>query len=393
MTDYIMVDGVMIPRLKDDTKQSTLYNSVSRSEAKADRKRIARARSEHYNGGRSLSWKYDEAETQTAVRDGSLQLNQETLCNDFLAWQLDASITVIRNMETGEKVQHLAPKRGNKAHAAKYSKKLFEIEMGLNEMRLDWPRAKGRDNLWMCRALLITLTYDHKKITCQDAWRDISKEIAKFKIKLKRVMQFHKIVTIAVKEGTTSGYPAPHLMVIMDIPVTCRKRYSPFAKKYLYRVNSDVMYYGVHDEGKPEKKGMVDCWTHGFIDVQGIVNNQILHGKKKKTAAAYLFKYLTKAVDISATDSKKKRLGVSTHAYQKLFHLRPLHICKKLKLEIVARLDSYLHQSQQTRRGIWKYDSSRRCLLTEFQVILSQPPPPDPRPFPILGQRRPTGTQ
>ena len=384
-----MVDGVVIPR-PDSKFQTRLDNSLEVSDAKADRKRLARSRSEKYLCGRSLSWKYDEAETQRLIKAGSIQLDKTTLCNDFLAWQLDASITILRNMKTGEKVRHLAPKRGNKAHAAKYRKKLYDIEIGLNELKLDWPKAIGRDKYWMCRALLITLTYDHKKISCQDAWRDISKEIAKFKIKLKRVMQFHSLVTIAVKEGTTSGYPAPHIMVIMDIPVTCKKRYSPYAKKNLYRINCDKLYYGVHEDGANDKKGMVDCWPHGFIDVQGIVNNSVLDGKEKRSAASYLFKYLTKAIDVGSAETETKSLGVSTHAYQKLFHLRPLHICKKLKLEIAARLDILLHQSQHSTTGIWKYDSSQYCKLTEYQVILSQPPPPDPKPWPILGQRLPT---
>lgn len=301
---------------------------------------------------------------------------------------MDASITVLRDMKTGEKVRHLAPKRGNQAYASKYRKKLYDLEIGLNELKLDWPRAKGRDNFWMCRALLITLTFDHKKISMSDAWRNLSKEIAKFKIYLKRVMQFHKILTIAVKEGTTSGYPAPHMIVIMDLPVTCKKRYSAYAKKNLYRINCNELYYGIHSGGPGDKKGMVDCWTHGFIDVQGIVNNQILDGREKKSAVKYVFKYLTKAIDVDNDDPKKKMLGISTLAWQKLHHLRPLHICKRLKDFVVARLDTLLHQSQHSTTGIWRYDSSQRCALTEYLVVLSQPPPPDPYPYPILGQTR-----
>jgi hypothetical protein len=379
-----MLDGVVIPR-PDNLHQTRLDNSLSVSEAKADRMRAARARSERYLNGRSLSWKYDEVETKAAIKSGVLQVDPTRLYSDFLAWMNDASITQLRDMRTGETVRHLAPKRGNKAHAAKYRKKLTDIEIGLNGLELDRPLGRGRDTLWMCRALLITLTFDHKIISMSDAWRTISKEIAKFKIKLKRVMGFHSILTIAVKEGTTSGYPAPHIMVIMDLPVTCKKRYSRFAKKNLYRINNDTLYYGIHDGGPNDKKGMVDCWPHGFIDVQGITNGQILDGKEKVSPASYLFKYLTKAIDITNTDTRKKNLGVSTHAWQKLHRLRPLHICKKLKLYVVARLDRLLHESQHSTGSVWRYDSSIYCPLTEYQIILSQPPPPDPAPWPFLG--------
>jgi hypothetical protein len=304
-------------------------------------------------------------------------------------------------MTTGDRVRKLSPKRGNKAYASNYQKRLAALETALDGLELSFPRSKGRDGYMMCRSFLITLTYDQKTISKQDAWANISKDIAKFKVEAKRCFGARSISSIAVKEGTESGYPAPHLFFILNGPVTCKKTYpkqkdSGVALNPVYRILSDQIYYGIHTgDPRKDRNGLVDCWKPGvstdgrpsksFIDVRGVVKNQVQDGKRKVSVAHYLFKYLTKAVDVTDEDGRKRTLGVKTFAWQKLYRLRPVHISKAFKTFVGIRLDSLLSQSQQGNGAVWKFDSTDRCKLTEYIRVLTAALPPDPKPWPKIG--------
>jgi hypothetical protein len=380
--------------------QCNLDDSEARSKAKALHALERRAREESRNRAKALSWIYDESEFRSILATGDLLIDEVELTSRFMDWINDASIVTLRDMTTGDRVRKLSPKRGNKAYAANYRKRLNDLEGAMAGLELSFPRAKGRDKYMMCRSFLITLTYDQKTVSKQNAWANISGDIAKFKILAKRCFGARSIASIAVKEGTQSGYPAPHLFFILNGPVTCVKRWSDAKQRYFYRIHSDLVYKGIHT-GNPrtDRNGLVDCWKPGigpdgepsksFIDVQGVVENRVQDGDRKVSVAHYLFKYLTKAIDIDSPGQAIRNLGVKTFAWQKLYRLRPVHLSKAFKVFVGARLDRLLSQSQQGNGSIWKFDSSQRCKLTDYIRVLTSALPPDPRPWPILGQSAP----
>ena len=383
MTDCIMVDGLVIPR-PDSKYQTRLDNSLEISNAKALRMLEYRRRTEERQKNRSLSWKYDEAEFRIQLKNSSVSVDETTLYDDYLSWLDDASIITLRDMTTGERVRKLSSKRGNVAYARKYRERLNDLDEMLSGLILDSPLAKGRDHYHRCQSLLVTLTYDHKKIDKQEAWHNVSKDITKFKIQAKRSLGAGSIASIAVKEGTKSGYPAPHLFILIDKPFIAIRHISATSKTASYRVHSLQIL-----------DGLKSSWRRGFIDVQAVVGGQVKNGKRKKSVASYLFKYLSKAVEPNdcptRDDDDSERdytLGVKTFAWQKLYRLRPLHIAKSFLTFVASRLDTLLSQSQHSTTGVWKFDSTTKCKLSDYLRVLTSAMPPDPRPWPIIGAPR-----
>jgi hypothetical protein len=111
-------------------------------------------------------------------------------------------------------------------------------------------------------------------------------------------------------------------------------------------------------------------WKHGFIDVQGVAS-----GTKP---IEYVSKYMTKGFSQSAIErykdggqgglTKNERIFLKTHAWQKVFRLRPVHVSVHFR-NLLNRLDSDLHQSQH---GVWVYDGSTSLKLSEFYALMQE---------------------
>ena len=107
--------------------------------------------------------------------------------------------------------------------------------------------------------LLITLTFDQKRIAKQDAWQSITsrgKAFNRFSAVISKV--FGTKATWKIKEGTASGYPAPHILVFVDRPVRA------FNHKKSWRLQS---------QEKLER--LRKAWPYGFIDVEAVVSNKV----------------------------------------------------------------------------------------------------------------------
>ena len=364
--------------------QSSLDNAVERSNAKVLRGLAIRARLESNHKNRALSWKYDEHELRASLSAGAVSVDETILYHDFMAWLNDASIITLRDVTTGETVRKLSPKRGNIAYARKYVKRLSGLQAGLEGLSFDEPLSVGRDKYRRCMAFLITVTYDHTKISCQEAWHNVSDDLTVFKIMAKRALGAGMIQSIAVKEGSESGYPAPHIFMIIDRPLTCFKWAGKKSHVVTYRLQS-----------RETLTDLQNAWKRGYIDVQAVVGGQVGDKGHKRKLCHYLFKYLTKAVKPDAVNPSPDEpnavddfgLGLKTFAWQKLFRLRPLHISAGFKALVnhAVRLDTALSESQQPLNSVWRFDSSQRCKLSEYLVILSAPPPPDRVAWPRMG--------
>jgi len=273
-------------------------------------------------------------------------ISAQEVYDNYEHWVNNASVNYFRNEIDGEMIRALAPKRGNRAYARLQKKKIDDVISGLDKLNFE-VSLPGRNGVHLGMMMfLVTLTYDHKRITAYDAWGGMSKDIASAKVQIKRALGASHINVMTVKEGTQGDYPAPHLLVIVDRPVHCIRYKGKRGIKYILqsRTQLDVVKH---------------AWKHGFLDIQGVKDQKV----GKRSAVAYLGKYLVKAVDLEKDD-----VAFHTMAWQKHFNLRSMHISRQFKdLLNPVRLDTNMHESQQ---GSWVFDHVQYIDLSDFDSIM-----------------------
>jgi len=298
------------------------------------------------------SWPYDDDWMRDAVNNQLHIVNEDKLLTQFVDWHGIQSMTRLKDLTTGEVVEFQAPKRGNHAFARKKRRQFQAINKGLDGM--EWySQIEGRGIMFRTHLIFLTLTYKRGDLPLdkQTSWQYCTKEVAKFRYKLSRLLRCG-IASITVKEGTRDGYPAPHIMVVLNTPVTVKRH-----------VNGEGMVTYRLQNGKLLGR-LRGFWSHGFIDVQGVAS-----GSKP---IEYVSKYMTKGFSQSAIErykeggaaglSKNELVFLKTHAWQKVFRLRAVHVSVHFK-NLLNRLDSTVHQSQH---GVWAYDGSEYLSLSEF---------------------------
>lgn len=144
-----------------------------------------------------------------------MKINEENLYTNYQKWVEEEHIVVLKDLVTNEIIKKQSPRRGNSAYARKFDDKRKKLESQFTKLTFSTLIENSRKNYSDSLLLLITLTYDHKKTDIQNSWRDITKEINNFKKKIRRRLGFGATV-ICSKEGTKSGYPAPHLLIMLD---------------------------------------------------------------------------------------------------------------------------------------------------------------------------------
>jgi hypothetical protein len=283
--------------------------------------------------------------------EGPPVISTEEIYSNYEAFLSTASINTFVDLAGGDKVRSLAPKRGNQAYARRQRKKIKSI---IDDMsRLQWEITRpGRGTHLGCMMFLATFTYDQKKISAFDAWKNISKDVASTKVQIKRALNADHIRTFLVKEGTLGDYPAPHMLIIVDRPVECVR----------YRGKKGIKYIIA---SRRQFEQVKRTWKNGFLDIQAVKGAKI----GRRSAIAYLGKYLVKAVDV--TD--KESVGFRTMAWLKHYNLRTMHISSAFKEMLnPARLDTILHESQQKNSHLWVFDSVEYCDLKSFCDIIDK---------------------
>lgn len=278
-------------------------------------------------------------------------ISAEEVYKEYEEWLNVASINTFTDLATGDKVRSLAPKRGNPAYARKQRKKIKSI---IDDMaRLQWENKRpGRGVHMGCMMFLTTLTYDHNKVSAEDAWKNCSKDVASSKVMIKRALGADHIRTFMVKEGTSSDYPAPHMLVIVDKPVECVRYSGKKGKKYIIA-------------SRQQHTKVQRAWKNGYLDIQAVVNAKV----GRRSAIAYLGKYLVKAVDVTDHNS----VAFKTMAWLKHYNLRTMHISRDFKNILnPVRLDTILHESQQIVGRMWVFDSVEYCDLNNFCAIIDK---------------------
>lgn len=149
--------------------------------------------------------------------------------------------------------------------------------------------------------LFITLTFSHRDYTIQDSWRLITSRgqaLNRFSARLSKVVG--NKATYKAKEAQESGYAAPHIMVILDRPVTVFKH----GKTWRIRDKRIVQQ-------------IKDAWPYGFSDVQACVGGKV----RGSSPISYMMKYATKTLTRDVK-SKHGRIAELTHAWNKVFGTR-----------------------------------------------------------------------
>jgi hypothetical protein len=197
---------------------------------------------------------------------------------------------------------------------------------------------------------LITLTHDTKRYSHEEAWGQLSRRLTVFKNHIRRVTGA-SLRSITVKEGTESGYPAPHMLLVIDRPI---QLYAHKGKKggTTWRLQNRALLNAI-------KEG----WQGGYVDVQALVSEDT------RSPVSYVSKYLVKSVHVGG---KYSALAINQFAWQKHFNLRPYHVSSQFKeiLNRTYRLDTYRDESHQPKPHYWVYDSSQNIALPDFYDII-----------------------
>ena len=261
------------------------------------------------------------------------------------------------NLETGETIYAQSAKRGDVVYATRKTKKRDAVKNAIEGKIFDYP-VKGFRNRRMTRLLLCTVNFDRSKFTCEEAWAALRSTpiegldytfnvINKLNANISKI--FGKHGTLTSKEAQSSGYPAPHMIFILDEPVMVERHVGKDNKvswrlcdqKILNRVGkgSIMRRLARTDYRMAIKKNPI--WKYGFIDFEGIVSEE--GSRSGKDAITYPFKYLVKCLtqdgknsikdvpDINLVKDKDKRTMLFTHLGNKCFRTRDVSFGKGFK--------------------------------------------------------------
>lgn len=163
-------------------------------------------------------------------------------------------------------------KRGNDVYWWRIRKRLGWMK-DLKDFTFFDPHA----NIKETNVLFITLTYDTKRASLQDAWEGIGRDFNSWITNLRQ--KYGQIAYFRDWEAFINGYPHIHvLMVFHDYKFRCT------------RVNGK---YRIREKAEFEKG------YHSFVDVQGM--------RKLKGGLSYITKYLTKSFHEEAAIEGLKR--------------------------------------------------------------------------------------
>jgi hypothetical protein len=300
-----------------------------------DAKRLAGYESE-------TKWVYDNSEVRDLLYKGRIRLDENDMVKTFLEWKDEECHVNFRNEETGEFLEVLSPKRGNPAYAKNKRKKASEIYQGLKKLDWDYPVPHTRNLVRDTHLLLITLTFDQNATTKEEAWRLLTAEgkaLNRFSANMSKILGTK--ATWKVKEATKSGYPAPHILVVVDRPVRA------FRYKMKWRIQSEKVLDRLRR-----------VWPYGFIDVLAVISSKV----GKHGVVYYLMKYLTKSISFSykgdgSFDSgqwEKEKAAIKTHVWNKVFRCRDvLSKAFKQRLNAVRPLKLETNSSERKWSLCW----------------------------------------
>lgn len=320
-------------------------------------------------------WSYEQNQLMLDLVDGRKSLRDVQLQSEFLDWIETPDYNKFRNLETNEIVYAQVAKRGNVAYAARKAKNRDSMKDALDGKVFDEP-LKGSHDLRRTRLLLITTTFDNSLFSMEEAWAALrSKPIEgsetvynvlnKLNANISKI--FGKHGTLISKEAQSNGYPAPHIIVLLDKPVIVKRHvgknghisYRLFDPHILNRVGKGDLMRKLCKKDHRVAIEQNPIWPYGFIDIEGIVSEN--GSRSCKNAILYPFKYMTKCLtedgsnsikdvpDISSVEDKGLRTMLYTHFGNKCFRTRDVSFGKAFKDRI-----GMLPSTKESSDHIWK---------------------------------------
>lgn len=291
----------------------------------------------------------------------------------------DEQMIVFQDKKTGEKVYSPVCRRGNRQYAMKKARQRDLFLEAFRTKELD--RQIGNNpNIRETCALLITVTFDKKKYTMEEAWGMLSStEIASSDLKTGVLNNltanlrdiFGPLCKITVKEAQEDGYPAPHLIVLLDNPTTVKlhrgkggQSWRIFDPHTLRRIGKDPALRRLSRIRHIDAISMNPIWKYGFIDVQGVVKG--CRFKNRKDAVSYAYKYLTKSLtddhcreledldSISECRTNSLRISLWGHLCNKSYGLRDITYGRKVK-EFLSMLPAENMDGENTMESRWTF--------------------------------------
>lgn len=335
--------------------------------------------------GRSLSWVHDRPEVRQDIKNGCYNVPLEQIHEDYLDWLDDSLVITLRNIATGERVRKESSKRGNHAYASHQRKRFSDIDRGIDAL-VNRQKHHPGSNTAMTDVLMVTYTHDPSIVLSEaEAWTEFTSRLNQWKVQAKRALGVGHLDVLCAREacggdGPNQDYPAPHAIVILDHPIMAFRWVSRTGKrrgKETYRVNNDTIH-----------KELKRIWPYGHLDIQAVVGGRVVVDGKEQSATQYILQYVTKSINI-ASDPKQTHIGIGvrTMSLSKLYHVQPATIGADLRRTLAefVRLDSMLSTLQHTTPRFWRFESVLCCRSVDVIRHLVEHPPPDPRPYPIIG--------
>ena len=320
-------------------------------------------------------WPFDPDELIRQLVRGERSLDDPLLQAILLDWIESEDYNKFTNLETGEVIYAQSAKRGNVVYATRKTKKRDAMKNALEGKVFDYP-VKGFRNRRMTRLLLCTVNFDRSKFTAEEAWAALRSTpiegldytynvINKLNANISKI--FGKHGTLTSKEAQSSGYPAPHLIFILDEPVMVERHIGKNGRvswrlcdlHILDRVGKGMISRRLARTDYRKVIDMNPIWKHGFIDFEGIVNED--NSRSSTNAITYPFKYLVKCItqngsnsikdvpDINSVKDKDKRTMLFTHLGNKCFRTRDVSFGKGFKDRI-----GMLPEQKSDEPSLWK---------------------------------------
>ncbi len=320
-------------------------------------------------------WPFDPNELIIQLVRGEKSLDDPLLQAILLDWIESADYNKFTNLETGEIVYAQSAKRGNVVYATRKTKKRDAMKNAIEGKVFDYP-VKGFRNRRMTRLLLCTVNFDRSKFTCEEAWAALRSTpiegldytynvINKLNANISKIFGRHG--TLTSKEAQSSGYPAPHLIFILDEPVMVERHIGKDGhvswrlceQRVLNRIGKGSLMRKLARTDYRQAIGKNPIWKYGFIDFEGIVSEE--GSRSGKDAITYPFKYLVKCLteggsnsiadirDINSVKDKDKRTMLFTHLGNKCFRTRDVSFGKGFKDRL-----QILPEEQSGEKSPWK---------------------------------------
>jgi hypothetical protein len=268
----------------------------------------------------TMSRNYWSPIIREALHNGKITIDQDDLLREYRKWR-DQDVILNFENPNGECIEAISPKRGNRQYAKRKRRRYQELQSGMDGLKWDFAIPKTRSNvIRKTHLLFITLTFN-RSYSIQESWQLCTSkggELNRFSARLHKILG--NKATFKAKEAQASGYAAPHILCIIDRPLTA------FKHKGKWRLqNREIL------------EQIKKAWPHGYVDIMACVDGRI----EGKGVLSYMMKYSTKVVSLDPMNPNKTHIAELTHAWNKIFGTRDV-----ISKQFLERLN--LHKQDKT---------------------------------------------